>query len=190
MFDVAKKSGDANRIRLNILTVASGLFAKQGIGGTSLFDIAAAAAISKGTLYYHYPTKQLLLEDIVRLRVNDITDTLYAWLETLDREGDPAAALHSLLELLLQEPAALRLNAALQTEAALGNESLVALFDAAYHKWSLMLEVGALKMPPGAALRIEGMPRAMFALLDGFALHELLGMDRACRERLVALLLA
>lgn len=187
---MAKKSGDANRIRLNILTAASGLFAKQGIGGTSLFDIAAAAAISKGTLYYHYPTKQLLLEDIVRLRVNEITDTLYAWLETLDRDGDPATALHSLLEFLLQDPAALRLSAALQAEAALGNEGLTALFDAAYHKWSLMLEVGALKMPPGAAARIEGMPRAVFALLDGFAVHELLGMDHACREHLVALLLA
>ena len=43
--------------QLNIIKVATELIGKKGVEKTSLADIAREAGISKGTLYYYYPTK-------------------------------------------------------------------------------------------------------------------------------------
>ena len=186
---MAKKSGDSEAMRLSILQAATGLFAQNGIGAASLSDIAAAAHMSKGTLYYYYPSKELLVLDIARAHLNRTTDQIYGWLETLDRDGYEEESLLSLLEYLLSDTEAMRLNVVLKTEAALGLTGLNELFEHAYREWTLMLEVGALKMPPGAAKRMDGLARLFFALLDGLMLHELLGLDPSERIRLVNLLL-
>ncbi|MDZ7373759.1 MAG: TetR/AcrR family transcriptional regulator [candidate division KSB1 bacterium] len=41
------------------------LFAEKGFAGTSMEDIAAAAELGKGTVYYYFPSKEALLEDIL-----------------------------------------------------------------------------------------------------------------------------
>ncbi|MGG7060792.1 TetR/AcrR family transcriptional regulator, partial [Clostridium tertium] len=45
----------------NILLAATKLMTKNGIKNTSLADIAKAVDISKGTLYYHYSSKDDLI---------------------------------------------------------------------------------------------------------------------------------
>ena len=51
-------------VQAAILGTAAQLFTRAGIHGTSLNDIAQAAGLSKGTLYYYYPTKEALVNDI------------------------------------------------------------------------------------------------------------------------------
>ena len=41
-----------------IITISAKKFAKNGYQNTSLADIAKSAKISKGTLFYHYPSKE------------------------------------------------------------------------------------------------------------------------------------
>ena len=41
-----------------IISVSTKKFAKNGYQNTSLADIAKSAKISKGTLFYHYPSKE------------------------------------------------------------------------------------------------------------------------------------
>ena len=48
-----------------IVEVAEAIIAFKGAKETTLKDIAKAVGISKGTLYYHYATKEALLYDIV-----------------------------------------------------------------------------------------------------------------------------
>jgi len=52
---------------LKILSVAQALFAQKGYDATGIMDICAAAGVSKGAFYHHFPTKQAifmaLLED-------------------------------------------------------------------------------------------------------------------------------
>lgn len=47
-------------IQQKIIHVSSKKFAKNGFQKTSLSEIAKAAKISKGTLFYHYPSKEEL----------------------------------------------------------------------------------------------------------------------------------
>ena len=49
-----------NNMKETILSAATDLIIKQGVKNTSLADIAKASNISKGTLYYHYSSKNLL----------------------------------------------------------------------------------------------------------------------------------
>jgi AcrR family transcriptional regulator len=48
-----------------LVEIASRLFARHGYDGTSLRDIAEEAKISKAALYYHFPNKEALYQQIV-----------------------------------------------------------------------------------------------------------------------------
>ncbi|WP_342129245.1 TetR/AcrR family transcriptional regulator [Hydrogenophaga sp. OTU3427] len=48
-----------------LLEIACRLFARQGYKGTSLRDIAEEAQITKAALYYHFPNKEALYQQIV-----------------------------------------------------------------------------------------------------------------------------
>ena len=51
--------------RESILQAAAPLCARQGIAETSLRQIARRAGISNGTLHYHFPSKEELIETLV-----------------------------------------------------------------------------------------------------------------------------
>jgi AcrR family transcriptional regulator len=56
---------DAARTKERILTTARELFARQGYAGTSIADIAGRLGTSKAALYYHFPSKEEILEGIL-----------------------------------------------------------------------------------------------------------------------------
>jgi AcrR family transcriptional regulator len=80
------------------------LFLANGYDGTSLRDIAACTGVTPAALYYHYRTKDALLEDLLEDLFRDL-DTLLQRLER-DREREngvnPARVLDGLLETLLR----------------------------------------------------------------------------------------
>jgi|SRR5215469_9697662 len=60
--------------RLRIITVATRIFAKKGIEGVTVDDIAAAADVGKGTIYNYFETK----EDIIVAFLVDIESQVQA----------------------------------------------------------------------------------------------------------------
>src|SRR5215469_16619241 len=66
------------RKRGAIIDAAAELFLRHGYLGTSMDQIAAQAAVSKPTVYNHFPDKEQLFTEIV--------------LGALDRSGDPFRA--------------------------------------------------------------------------------------------------
>src|ERR1700744_4958639 len=52
-----------------IVEAALRLFADRGFAATKLEDVAAAAGISKGTIYLYFPTKEDLFRAVVRQAV-------------------------------------------------------------------------------------------------------------------------
>jgi len=59
------KKGVATRAR--ILDSAAHTFRVKGYAGTRLSDVAAAAATQAGSLYYHFPSREELVEEVLRV---------------------------------------------------------------------------------------------------------------------------
>src|SRR6266436_2323695 len=66
-----KPRADAQRNRKRILEVAKQAFTRSG-ADTSLDDIAKQADVGPGTLYRHFPTRDVLLEAVYRSEVEKL----------------------------------------------------------------------------------------------------------------------
>ena len=65
---------DARRNRERILKAARAVFADQGIDA-QIDDVAKRAKVGVGTVYRHFPTKEALLDAIVREHFEAIAET-------------------------------------------------------------------------------------------------------------------
>jgi AcrR family transcriptional regulator len=88
---------DARRNAETLLAAARAAFAEHG-AAASLDDIARRAGLGIGTLYRHFPTRQALLEEVFRDRL----DTLRARAEELLDATSPSAALLAWLRTLVE----------------------------------------------------------------------------------------
>ena len=59
------RSSEAGATRERILEVALELFGRQGYEGTSIRDIAERMELTKAAVYYHFPSKEDLLADVL-----------------------------------------------------------------------------------------------------------------------------
>jgi len=66
-----KPRADAQRNRARILQVAKEIFTRDG-ASASLDDIARQAGIGPGTLYRHFPTRDVLIEAVYRSEVEKL----------------------------------------------------------------------------------------------------------------------
>ena len=73
-----------NNMKETILATSTKLMAKKGIKNTSLADIAKEVGISKGTLYYHYSSKDDIICDMAEMHLKVIT---HALIECLQNAG-------------------------------------------------------------------------------------------------------
>lgn len=186
---MASKKGDFESTRNGILESAITLISECGIKSTSLADIAKHAKLSKGTLYYYYPTKEHLVEDIADYHVGQITDILFGWIESLNHDDAPEAALNALLDALLCDDAMLRLHLVLTSEAALGTAQLQKKLSAKYREWAVMLEVGSLKMASPASEMVRARSKMLLMMMDGYAIEHLLEVEGDVRAEMASLIL-
>jgi AcrR family transcriptional regulator len=59
----------SERTRQRILDAAAEVFRREGYAGARLSDIAALAGIQTGSLYYHFDSREALVEEVLRLGV-------------------------------------------------------------------------------------------------------------------------
>ena len=81
---IAARDGAGHGARTRIQTVALELFTDQGYDRTSLREIADRLGVTKAALYYHFPTKEDIVESLVSDRLAEI-DALIAWLREQPR---------------------------------------------------------------------------------------------------------
>jgi AcrR family transcriptional regulator len=82
-----------------MLLSAADLFAERGYDSTSVEDIAERANVSKGTLYYHFETKEALVVELRRSMLAGTVEQTYALL------GQGVAPITVLEKLLLDRAA-------------------------------------------------------------------------------------
>jgi AcrR family transcriptional regulator len=88
--------------RDHIVEAADQLFYQQGYEHTSFADIAAAVRISRGNFYYHFRTKDEILDAVIGLRMANTREMLEQW----EAEGDhPADRIRSFIHMLIMNRA-------------------------------------------------------------------------------------
>lgn len=65
--------------REHIVEIADRLFYQRGFDHTSFADIAEAVGISRGNFYYHFKTKDEMLDAVIVLRLANTRRMLDAW---------------------------------------------------------------------------------------------------------------
>ena len=79
-----------------VLDAALALFIEKGFAATRVDDIAARAGLSKGAVYLYFPSKEKILEGIVRRAVVPIADQALSFARSY--EGDPRTLITLLLK--------------------------------------------------------------------------------------------
>ncbi len=83
--------------RGRILREALALYAETGFHGTSIRAIAARVGINSATLYAHYPSKEHVLAELVRIGHQELYDRLARALASLPSDAGPSARLAALI---------------------------------------------------------------------------------------------
>jgi TetR/AcrR family transcriptional regulator, transcriptional repressor for nem operon len=79
--------------RDRLIEAAKIMFYQQGVMGTTLADIAQQAQVPLGNIYYHFRTKDALVEAVIQAHLQEL-QSLFA---QLDRQPDPRQRLLGLL---------------------------------------------------------------------------------------------
>jgi TetR/AcrR family transcriptional regulator, transcriptional repressor for nem operon len=87
--------GDA--IKQRIIEKADELFYQRGYEKTTFSDIASAINISRGNFYYHYKTKDEILDAVIQSRLCSIQKMLNEWEQS---DPDPRKLIHRLIDLM------------------------------------------------------------------------------------------
>ena len=87
-----------NTTRDHIIEAADRLFYRQGYGHTSFADIADAVRISRGNFYYHFKTKDEILDAVIDVRLANTRMMLERW----EADGKaPADRIRSFIDMLV-----------------------------------------------------------------------------------------
>jgi TetR/AcrR family transcriptional repressor of nem operon len=89
---------DASRTRDHIVSAADRLFYRHGYEHTSFADIADAVRISRGNFYYHFKSKDEILDAVIAARIAGTRAMLERW----EEEGDaPVDRIRSFIRMLI-----------------------------------------------------------------------------------------
>jgi len=85
----------SERTRARILDSAASVFSALGYAGTRLADIADAAGIKQGSLYYYFDSKDALVEEMLRVGLERTYDMVSAAIEALGPDTSPSDRLRA-----------------------------------------------------------------------------------------------
>ena len=92
-----------------VLDAALDLFIEKGFAATRVEDIAKRAGLSKGAVYLYFPSKEAILEGLVRRAVTPIAEDALGFVGNY--EGDPRIVLTMVMKMLAHKLADPRVTA-------------------------------------------------------------------------------
>ncbi|MCX7788685.1 MAG: TetR/AcrR family transcriptional regulator [Spirochaetes bacterium] len=169
-----KKTTKINKER--ILFTAARLMKERGVSNISLSDIAKAVKISKGTLYYYYPSKHDLVFDIAEQSMNHMTQKIFQWVEKSKEDVSPEEILKIVFDTILRAKSRGQIHFYLMLEA-LSDDSLRERFCQEYAKWKELILDGLNRIiPQGKENSL--LAQIILASIYGFLLQTLLGLEK------------
>ena len=82
-----------NKTKRKIFETSMKLFAEKGYDATSIEDITATVGVAKGTLYYHFSSKEEIFEFLIGEGVKLLKNSIEIKTEKLDKAIDKIKAI-------------------------------------------------------------------------------------------------
>lgn len=170
------KSIAGNDMREQIIIAASQLITERGVEHTSLKDIAQAAGISTGTLFYHFASKSALIFDITDRHFDQLTHQLLDWVASTHDQMPPAEIIGVVLQTIVGDQMRGRLHHYLIQEAIQSDAQTRQRFKEKYRQWRQLLEDGLSQLDVPVASR-SVLAEVLLSILDGLVLQAMLGIE-------------
>jgi AcrR family transcriptional regulator len=156
------------------ISAAEHLITDKGANDFSLADLAKEMGISKGTIYYHYPTKDALIMDIVEWHFDLLSKDYIDWLSRHQNDG---ISFERFLDVIFYKGVKLfnkaKMHIYLIGECMRGNENLRKQFTTLWKEWQGKLEKGLEKVLPEEADK-EAYAYYLMLIIDGLTVQEAL----------------
>ena len=162
--------------RQQIIEAATEVIVQKGIDKTSLTDIAKAAGISKGSLYYYYATKTDLIFDITEAHINQISSNLFDIIENRPESSEWKDILNILFERIMAAETRGKLHLYLVQQAINGHDDLAERFRKKYREWNAMIKAGFSKIDPEGS-NYTVLSTLIITALDGCLIQSMLGLE-------------
>jgi AcrR family transcriptional regulator len=155
--------------RARILNIAGRLIKEKGVSLISLADIAEAARISKGTLYYYYPSKSDLIFAVAEENMKQMTQKILRWVEKSREATAPEDILKIVFTTILKARSRGQIHLYLILEA-LNDEALRRKFRDEYQNWLAVIRCGLDRiLPSGKDTAL--LAQIILAVIYGFLLR-------------------
>lgn len=173
--------------RQKILEVAARLIMEKGVRGTSLADIAREAGISKGTLFYHFPSKDELVYEVTVRHFDELIQGFLKGIDYMDGEK-PEKIVYEGLNLVLQAKERGKLNLYLLQEAFMGNDELKAKFKETYRDYHNLMRQFLQKLNGKEDEEDQVKAVMLVALLDGLIIQWLMHPEEVRVEKIAGII--
>lgn len=187
--DTRKRNKRQTLRKARIVDAAGRLLVERGPEELSLAAIADAAGISKGTLYYYYPTKEALVFDIAEKHVGEITDFVFGLMEAAGKDADPAELIYWLLHKHKKNQIRMRLHLNLVVQAMNGNADLRKRYQETYAYWQARALEALRRLFPEHD-DPETLAHLLITTIDGLNVQTMLGLETVSEEKAARFLAA
>ncbi|MDU4934049.1 MAG: TetR/AcrR family transcriptional regulator [Peptostreptococcaceae bacterium] len=179
-----------NNMKEHILDIAINLITHNGIKNTSLSDISKAAGISKGTLYYHYSSKDDLIFDIADVHLNIITDAVLECVKNIEKNSSKDELINLILRKIATIGSTGRIHMYLLCEAITGNDSLRERIKVKYIQWRTTLQDEIYKNLSESIDEAEAFSFLLISIVDGLVVQSILKTEKLPYEKIASFLVS
>jgi AcrR family transcriptional regulator len=169
------KNADSAKTREKIISSAARLIIKKGAENTSLSDIARESGISKGTLYYYYPTKSELIFEITNRHMKRLSEDIIHWVGSMSEDLPPEKILQAVYSLLTRASKRGRLHLYLIYDGIAGSDEATERVREIYQDWKNTVKEGLGKIIKDRENK-DILAELILACLDGIFIQASLGI--------------
>lgn len=169
---------NTNNMKQNILIASADLISKNGIKNTSLADIAKVVGISKGTLYYHYSSKDDIICEIADIHLNIVTNAVLNCVQNMKTENPNDHSVQFIMEKISKIEKTGRVHMYLICEAITGNHTLKERIKVKYIEWRNTLKYEIKNTLGHDEENSEALSFLLISIVDGLVVQSLLKTEK------------
>ncbi|MEG1613613.1 MAG: TetR/AcrR family transcriptional regulator [Clostridia bacterium] len=164
------------------------LISTRDVNEISLADIAKAAKITKGTLFYYYNSKDLIFIDITKEYLNGLAFRFEEWVNNAEKDTSLPRMTKYILDFGARHNQRSKLHIYLVNKALSDSEHLKVIFRQTYIEWREVIKKH-IDERISDKQKSEDLANLLLVLVDGLIVQDLIGIEGIDTARIVSLLL-